>query len=113
MIIDTLHIIAAAATLLTGLIALLRPASITTFTGLLPQGGRGLTEIRAVFGGFFISLGAVPIVLKDPTGFLILGITYLFVGLVRGIFIFIDHSRTQSNWISLIVEVILGLILIL
>jgi hypothetical protein len=113
MILQILQIIAAVGTILTGLYSLLRPATLTGFTGLSPVGGRGLTEIRAVMGGFFIALGAVPIILNSPVAYMMLGIAYLVVALVRGISMFVDKSVVQSNLISLAVEIIFGIILVI
>jgi hypothetical protein len=113
MIIQILQIIAAIATILTGLVSLFKPESVTGFTGLRPEGGRGITEIRAVLGGFFIALGAAPLILKSPVAFMMLGIAYLVVALVRGVSMFVDKSAVQSNIISLVVEIIFGIILVL
>ncbi|MFN8410785.1 MAG: DUF4345 family protein [Anaerolineales bacterium] len=113
MIVQVLQIIAAVATLLTGLVSLLKPESVTGFTGLRPEGGRGITEIRTIFGGFFIALGAVPLIVKSPVAYLMLGIAYLVVALVRGISMVVDKSVVQSNIISLVVEIIFGIILVL
>jgi hypothetical protein len=113
MIIQILQIIAAIATILTGLVSLLKPESVTGFTGLRPEGGRGITEIRAVLGGFFIALGVAPLILNSPVAYMMLGIAYLVVALVRGISMFVDKSVVQSNIISLIVEIIFGIILVL
>jgi hypothetical protein len=113
MIIQILQIIAAIGTILTGLYSLLRPASLTGFTGLSPVGGRGITEIRAVLGGFFIALGVAPLILNSPVAYLMLGIAYLGVALVRGISMFVDKSVVQSNVISLAVEIIFGVILVI
>jgi len=113
MIIQILQIIAAVGTILTGLFSLLRPAAVTGFTGLRPEGGRGITEIRSILGGFFIALGAVPLILNSPDTYLMLGIAYLGVALVRGISMFVDKSVVQSNVISLVVEIIFGIILVL
>jgi len=113
MIIQILQIIAAVGTILTGLYSLLRPATLTGFTGLSPVGGRGITEIRAVLGGFFIALGAAPLFLNSPVAYLMLGIAYLGVALVRGISMLVDKSVVRSNIISLAVEIIFGVILVL
>ena len=113
MIIQTLQIIAAAATILTGLVSMFKPGSVTGFTGLRPEGGRGLTEIRAVLGGFFIALGAVPLFIHSPVAYFMLGAAYLVVALVRGIFMFVDNSVVRSNLISLAVEIIFGVILVM
>lgn len=113
MFIQMMQIIAAVGTILTGLVSLVKPASVTGFTGLRPEGGRGLTEIRAVLGGFFIALGAAPLILNSPVAYLMLGIAYLGVALVRGIFMFVDRSVVQSNVISLAVEIVFGILLVI
>ncbi|MBI5294405.1 MAG: DUF4345 domain-containing protein [Chloroflexi bacterium] len=113
MLIQILQIIAAVGTILTGLVSLVKPASVTGFTGLRPEGGRGLTEIRAILGGFFIALGAAPLILNSPVAYLMLGIAYLGVALVRGIFMFVDRSVVQSNVISLAVEIVFGILLVI
>jgi hypothetical protein len=96
----------------TGAFSLLLPASTVSFTGLQPIGGRGISEIRAVLGGLFIALGIAPLVLKGDT-YTMLGWAYLAIALVRIVSIAIDSSSVQSNWISLAVEVVFGIILIL
>jgi len=113
MIIHILQIIAAIATILTGLYSLIKPTAITGFTGLQPVGGRGITEIRSILGGVFIALGAVPLALNAPAAYLMLGITYLIIALVRGVSIVIDKSAVSSNIISLVVEIVFGIILVI
>ncbi len=108
-----LQIIAAAATILTGLFALLRPNSITAFTGIQPVGGRGVTEIRAIFGALLIALGVYPLVTGSQVAYAMLGVCYLTIGAVRLVSIFIDKSSVKSNWISLAVEIVLGVVLVL
>jgi len=49
-----------------GLIGLALPGSITGFTGLMPDGVRGISEQRSIFGGLFIALGVAPLVLDTP-----------------------------------------------
>ena len=112
MIVHILQIIAAVGTILTGLYSLLRPATLTGFTGLRPEGGRGITEIRAVLGGLFIALGAFPLIVNSPIAYMMLGVAYLGIALVRAISMFTDKSVVQSNVISLVVEVIFGIILV-
>lgn len=112
-ILHILQIVAAIATIATGLVSLGWPRSVIGFTGLTPQGGRGITEIRAVLGGFFIALGIAPLILGSPTTFTMLGLAYLGVALVRLVSIFVDRSSVSSNWISLAVEVVFGAILVL
>jgi hypothetical protein len=110
---EILKIAVAIATILTGAVSLFWPLRVRGFTGLDVSGGRGITEIRAVLGGFFIGLGAAVIYLRDPAAYITLGIAYLVVAGVRTISMFIDKSVERSNVISVITEVVFGVILIL
>jgi len=110
-ILMVLKIIAAIATAATGLLALVRPTSVYGFTGLTAEGARGISEIRAVFGGLFIALGIVPLFLGAPA-FQMLGFGYLAIAVVRTVSIVLDKSTDRSNFISLAIEVVFGLILV-
>ena len=100
-------------TIIVGLVALVRPESVTGFTGLQPDGSRGISEIRSVLGGLFISIGLAPFILNDPTAFKMLGITYLGIGAVRAVSILIDGATQGSNLFSLAFEIVFGVILVL
>ncbi len=110
---EILKIVAAIATILTGLISLVRPRAVQGFTGLQAPGARGLAEIRAVLGGAFIGLGAAPLILGTPEAYRMLGITYLAIGAARVVGIVVDRSTESSNLISLAVEIVFGVILLL
>ena len=107
-----LKIIAALATVATGLLALVRPQATYGFIGLKADGPRGLSEIRSVFGGLFIALGLAPLFL-GATAYQMLGIGYLAIAAARAGSILLDKSYAQSNFISLAIEVVLGAILVL
>ena len=113
MLIQILQIIAAIGTLLTGAVSLFKPESVTGFTGLHPEGGRGITEIRSILGGLFIALGVFPLIVNSPIAYMMLGVTYLGIAAVRAVSMFTDKSVVQSNVISLIVEIIFGVILVI
>jgi hypothetical protein len=111
---DILKLLAALATMATGLISWVRPRSVFNFTGLSAPGGRGLTEIRAVLGGCFIGLGAAPLLLGNAgLAYQTLGITYLAIALTRAYGMVVDRSVVQSNVISIITEVVLGVVLLI
>jgi hypothetical protein len=112
-ILSILKIVAATGTVATGLLSLLKPRSVYGFTGLRTEDGRGITEIRAVLGGLFLALGIVPLILGQDMAYLMLGIGYLTVGLVRLVSMFVDKSLVKSNFISLAVEIIFGVILVI
>ena len=105
MVLRILQIIAAIGTIVTGLVSLIWPRSVQGFTGLSAEGPRGITEIRAVLGGLFVALGVVPLVLKVPETYRMLGIAYLVVAVVRTISMIVDKSVVQSNVISVVVEI--------
>jgi len=107
-----LKIIAALATAATGLLVLVKPDAAYGFIGLTATGPRGISEMRAIFGGLFIALGIAPLFL-GATAYRMLGIAYLAIAAVRLFSIFFDHSFDQSNWISLAIEVVFGIILVL
>jgi hypothetical protein len=109
---DIVRILIAVATIATGLFSLVRPRAITGFTGLTTTGPRGITEIRAVLGGAFVALGAAPLLLGAQAAYQMLGVTYLIVGVTRLLSMIVDRSWISSNWISLAVEVVFGLLLI-
>ena len=113
MVVDILQVIAAVATVLTGLISLIWPRAVRGFTGLNAEGGRGITEIRAVLGGFFVALGVTPLILGVPATYQMLGIAYLVVAGTRAVSMFVDDSVVRSNIISLAVEIVFGIILVL
>jgi len=79
MLLRVLQIVAAAGTIATGLVSLIAPKSVTGFTELIPNGGRGTTEIRAILGAFFVALGVMPLVLGSRDSYLMLGVAYLVV----------------------------------
>lgn len=108
-----LKTVAAVVTLATGLLSLIRPRSVQGFTGLDVSGPRGVTEIRAVLGGAFIALGAVPLLTRTPDAFRMLGIVYLVIGVTGIVGLILDKSLERSNLISLAVEIVFGGILVL
>lgn len=108
-----LQIIAVIATILTGLLSLLAPTKIEGFTGIHPVGGRGITEIRAIFGALFIGLGIAAFLLDKAVAYPMLGIMYLAIAVVRAVSMLLDRSIENSNVISLVIEIVVGVILVL
>lgn len=114
MILQILKIISCIATIGTGLLAALRPSAVPGFTGLETTGPRGVTEIRSIFGGLFIGLGAYPLIVGVSVAYQMLGVMYLAVAAVRLVSMLLDGSLGEtSNLISLVTEVVLGAILVI
>ena len=110
-ILQIFQALAAIATALTGLLCLIKPDAVYGFIGLTADGARGVSEVRAVFGGLFIALGIAPFVMGAPA-YRLLGYSYLAIAIARTFSIFFDRSFAQSNLISLAIEIVFGLILI-
>lgn len=105
MLLRLLRFAVLAATVASGLVLIVKPESVSGFTGLAPDAARGITEIRAAMGGVFIALGLAPLLLRRPAE-RVLGLVYLAIAAVRAPFMFADGSAVeQSNWISLAFEV--------
>ena len=105
-------IIAAIATVMTGLLALVKPTAVQGFTWLKIDGARGVSEVRAIFGGLFIALGLMPLFFVGMA-YRMLGISYLAIAAVRAFSIIFEKSYDRSNWYSLAIEIVLGVILVL
>jgi len=111
-IVSVMKIFAALATVATGLLAFFKPGAASGFTGLNAEGVRGLSEMRSIFGGLFIGLGIAPFFLGD-VAYTTLGVSYLAIVIARAFSIVYDKSYAQSNWISLVSEIVLGIILVI
>lgn len=112
-VLNIIKFLFAIATIATGLVSMFFPRAVFGFTGLQAPGARGISEIRSILGGLFIAVGLAPFILKDPKAYQMLGIMYLGIAAVRLVSIFVDRSFESSNWISLVVEIVFGVILIL
>ncbi len=107
-----LKMIACLATAATGLLAFVKPTATYGFIGLNANGGRGVSEIRAIFGGLFIALGIAPFFL-GAAAYQMLGMGYLAIAAARAFSMVFDKSYAQSNIISLVIEIVLGAILVI
>ena len=112
MVLTVLQIVGAVATILTGLVSVFFPRAVFGFTGLNAPGQRCISEIRSVLGGLFVGVGAAPFILQDQAAYQMLGIMYLAIAAVRLVSIFVDKSFEQSNIISLVVEIVFGVVLL-
>ncbi len=114
MILQILKIIGCIGTIGTGLLGALRPSAVPGFTGLETTGPRGVTEIRSIFGGLFIGVGAFPLIIGAPATYHMLGVMYLAIAVVRFVSMLVDGSLNEpSNLISLAVEIVFGIVLVL
>jgi Domain of unknown function (DUF4345) len=107
-----LKIIAALLTAVTGVLVFIKPNSAYGFIGLNAEGARGVSEMRSIFGGLFIGLGLAPLFLGE-VAYSMLGIGYCAIAAARAFSIVVDKSYARSNLISLVIEIVLGVILVI
>lgn len=112
MILQYLQYIACIITIIAGLYALYQPEKAVALAGLVPKGGRGLTEIRSSMGALYVALGVTPFFLGE-VAFTVLGIAYLAIAVIRLVSIYVDKSSTPSNWTSFALELACGVVLVL
>ncbi len=109
---DTIKIAVGILTALTGLLGILNPAAVSNFTGLTAAGSRGIVEIRVALGALYVGLGLAPIFLRQKAGYQVLGYGYLAMAVVRIITLFTEKNFETSNIVSILIEVIFGLVLV-
>jgi hypothetical protein len=112
-ILTFIKILCAVFTIGFGLYSVVAPGAIKGFTGLDANNPRGVTEVRAVMGGTFVGLGLAALLLAPPVAYQALGIAYFAIAAVRAVSMLLDKSVMSSNLISLVSEVILGIILVI
>ena len=108
----TTKILIAVATIGFGIWATLAPARLLMLVGLAAHNGRGIAEARVAFGAIYIGAGSACVWLQEPAAFATLGLAYLAMAVVRLAAIIKDHASDRSNWASLVLEAVMGLLLL-
>jgi uncharacterized membrane protein YidH (DUF202 family) len=111
-ILSILKVASAVFTIGFGLYSVFAPRAVKGFTGLDVTGPRGISEIRSILGGTFVGVGLAPLLLGTPAAYQVLAIAYFAIAVVRLVSMLVDKSIVSSNVISLVSEVVLGIILI-
>lgn len=104
-------LIAALLTVATGVLVFIKPSAAYSFIGLNAEGARGVSEMRSIFGGLFIGLGLAPLFL-GKVAYSMLGVGYCAIAAARAFSIVVDKSYARSNLISLVIEIVLGVLLV-
>ncbi len=108
-----IHTIIQILTIATGILAILRPQIMADFTGLQMKSPRGIVEMQSGIGALFIALGAAPWILSHPIAYQMLGIAYLAIAAARFAAMMVHNSFERTNWISLAIEIIFGVLLLI
>jgi len=95
-------------TLALGVFGLFLPASAARLVGLEPDGERGISEIRATYGGVFLALGIFATIAQTSDVFRVLGVAWIGAGAARSFSYVHDNSRSPANLGAIVVELAVG-----
>lgn len=98
-------------TIVFGLICLLAPRFAFRLLRLQtrPDAPEAVSESRATMAGFYLGTAIVAILFNQVFIWMALGAAWIFTALGRLLSIVVDRGNTKFNWISVIVELLLGL----
>jgi len=102
----------AAVNVILGCLGLLFPKQVSHVLGIHPEGPRGISEVRATYGGFFLGLGLGCLATQSDTAFLVAGSAWCGAAIARLMSVVADKSRSRENIIGLLVEATVGLMLL-
>ena len=105
--------IGALITIFLGFIGLIAPTKIAQLVSIKPDGLRGISEIRATYGGFFFGLGSCSLYFNNHVLFVSLGIAWLSAGFGRSISVICDRSNSAKNIAGILFESAIGLLFII
>ncbi len=108
---DQASFVFAGVTILFGIVLLFLPAISLRILRLRPVDSHpeAVGEARAM-SGFYLGLGLCAILFAQPFIYLALGVSWIFTAFGRLVSMLSDRGNTLYNWISLVLELALGLI---
>ncbi len=99
--------VAAVAVLVLGVIVALKPTALE-IVGVTAATPVGRTEIRAVFGGMFMAMGAVCLITQHPYAYLTSGALWLGDAFVRALALLVDRPRLAEGLAVLVTGLVIG-----
>jgi hypothetical protein len=91
-----------------GVLGLFFPMTAAKMVSIQPDGERGLSEIRATYGGIFLAIGLFAAIAQERSIFRALGIGWLGAAGGRAFSIWRDESYSGANFGALVVEALIG-----
>jgi Domain of unknown function (DUF4345) len=87
-----------------GIVGLSNPTMVARLVGIMPTEPRGLSEIRATYGGLFIGLGGLALSAQDPIISATVGCGWMGAAIARLISIVIDRQMSKLNIGGIVLE---------
>jgi hypothetical protein len=109
---DQLSFVCAGITVFFGVLLLFLPGISLRILRLQPHPDHpeAVGEARSTMAGFYLGVGLSAILFAQPFIYMALGFSWLFTAFGRFVSILSDRGGTVYNWISLLIELALGLI---
>ncbi|MFM7322463.1 MAG: DUF4345 family protein [Armatimonadota bacterium] len=108
---EMLALVGATLTAGLGVLGLVAPRVAGRLVGLAPTGPRGLSELRATYGGLFLAMGTACLVLRHPAAFAVAAAAWIGAALARCISLVIDRDRSRENLGGVCLEGAMGWLL--
>lgn len=109
---EALNLFGAGFTFLFGIGACLQPMKVSKLIALTPFGERGVSEIRATYGGWMLGLSGFALWVQSPLVFQCLAAGWLGAAVFRTISFAVDKSYSPRNLRFVIIEIIIGIFLL-
>ena len=90
--------IGAVLTLMLGLIGLVFPDRTASLVRLSARTHPERGEFRALYGGLFVGLAAVPLLTQSPAAFITVGAAWLGATLARAAGLLLDPELSKKQW---------------
>jgi Domain of unknown function (DUF4345) len=103
--------IGAAATLVLGIFGLSAPTKAAEFTSISPVGPNGTSEIRATYGGLFLAMGLLCLLLQSEMVFLTVAAAWIGAAAGRIWSVAIDRNVSAKNLGGVLFESVIGCLL--
>lgn len=107
-----INLLGALITFLFGVWAIFKPKQVAKFISVTPYKARGITEIRATYGGWMCGLSGFALWSQSPEVFYCLGFGWLGAAALRGVSFYLDKSYSTTNLRFVIAEIIVGIMLL-
>lgn len=101
----------AVGTLMLGLFGLVAPLRAARMVGLAPDGSRGISELRATYGGLFAAMGLACLVLQEPAAYGVAACAWLGAATARLVSLAVDRNVSWLNLGGVALEALLGALL--
>jgi hypothetical protein len=110
-VVEAMGTTGALGTLMLGLFGLVAPRRAARMVGLVPDGIRGISELRATYGGLFAAMGLACLLLQDPAAYGVAACAWLGAATARLVSLVVDRNVSWLNVGGVALEALLGALL--